>query len=155
MSSLPIDTYHLKESSLGRVIKALSKSNHETKENKKICQKLIYQWSSAVLGQPMDYRSLSALQSKRQQNEDREYEEEDLLDEEDKTRRIAETQKVSLKSTSSSSSTLKQHIPKVPTSAIRHLQASPIPTISSTPEKYKKLMGHMQKLKSTASGRKF
>lgn len=155
MSSLPIDTYHLKESSLGRVIKALSKSNHETKENKKICQKLIYQWSSAVLGQPMDYRSLSALQSRRQQNADRESEEEDLLDEEDKTRRIAEAPRTSSKSTSSFSSTPKQYVPKVPTSAIRHLQASPIPTVVNTPEKYKKLMGHMQKLKSTASGRKF
>jgi TFIIS helical bundle-like domain len=149
LSSLPIDMYHLKDSGLGRAIKALSKSPNETKENKKLCQSLIYNWSSSVLGKDMDYRSLSAIRWHSSSNRLEESDDEGEIEDSAYEYNIEHP-------TISNSKTPAKSAPIVPTA--KHVSSYSQPrgaftaptaiTAANTPEKYKILFGQMQKLKS-------
>ena len=163
LQSFPIETYHLKESGLGRTIKMLSRSNGETKENKKKCMDLMYQWRSMVLGTggAMDYRALAARSRQkgrgRGDEEDEEDEGEDLEEDEEDEERGKRQKSTGVhypKVPPSANAALRYHQPQQPSAGSFSTGSSGTSgNATNTPEKYRRLLGHMQKLKAPKTRR--
>jgi hypothetical protein len=60
---LPVHTDHLRESGIGKVVMFLWKSNHETPQNKKLCNQIIEKWSRPIFGLSSKYEELEAIES--------------------------------------------------------------------------------------------
>lgn len=60
LDKLPIETHHLRESGLGKVVFFYTKLPRERPEVKKIAHALVSKWSRPILGFSMDYRDLSS-----------------------------------------------------------------------------------------------